>query len=565
MKQSRLLIPTLREAPSERMTISHQLLIQAGFIRQTTKGSYAYLPLAHRVIEKIKRIIQEEFKKIDVMEMTLPTLVASELWENSRESEKSDIFRLKDSSQQEYLLGVSHEEELTELIHAEVSSSEQLPLSLYQIQMKLLDNEQPYCGLLHSREFINCEVYSFHESEESLEGQYRQFERAYREILKRCELECISVLGKDSYLNQDTREFIVLSDCGDKTICVSTESDYAANLEMATSLYTSKKSHATYLELEKVATPNQKTIQEVAHFLDVTLQKMIKSYFYMIDNQPILVLLRGDHQLNLVKLQNYLEIEKLREGTEVEAKQFFNASFTSISPIGASPEVKIYADLYVQDLVNAVVRSNEVGYYFIHVNPNRDFHPEAYADFRLVQKGDISPDGFGELVFHQGIELGRLLKVGSYFSEKIGATVANNEHQQVPVLMGRFQIGVSRLMATIVESHSDETGIFWPKEIAPFDIHLLQMDMEDDYQQSLVKEIHEAMIALGYEVLIDDREEQLEIKLAEADLIGCPIRITIGKKATDGIVEIKIKKTGAMLEVRKEELASTLRILLNEE
>lgn len=568
MKQSKLLIPTLREIPAEAEAISHQLLIRAGFIRQAANGIYIYLPLAHRVIEKMKGIIREEFKKINAAELSMPTLIPKELLEASGRYERcgDSLYRLQDRNQKEYLLSSSHEELFTELIRSEISSYKRLPLNLYQIQRKYQDEKKARFGLLRSRESISCDSYSFHATEESLDLQYRQYEQTYREIFKRCELDCKSVLGSSRAIGStDSKEFIAMSEIGEHTICVSNESDYAANRDMATSLYTSKKSHASYLELEKVATPNQRTIQEVAHFLDVLPQRIIKSLFYMADEQPILVLLRGDHEVNLVKVRSLLQTVVLREGTEEEAQIFFGASFDSIGPVGISDKIKVYADLYVQDLVNVVSGANETDFHWINVNPNRDFKPELYADFRLVQEGDLSPDGKGEIVFKKGIEIGHILKLGSYYSEKLGATVSDENDQQFPVLMGSYEISISRLLAAIVEQHSDDSGISWPKEIAPFDLHLLQMDMQDEYQSQLTEEIRQTMTKSGYEVLVDDRKERAGIKFVEADLIGCPIRITVGKKAVEGIVEIKIKKTDAMLEVRKEELVSTLHILLHEE
>lgn len=352
---------------------------------------------------------------------------------------------------------------------------------------------------------------------------------------------------------------------GEDVICSSTESDYAANREMATSLYTSKKSHATFLEKEKVATPNVHTIREVSELLEVAPEKMIKSLFFMANEQPILALMRGDHELNIVKLKNYLGSQTLREGTQEEAQQIFGASFGSLGPVDVPEEVQIFADLYVQDLVNSIAGANEDNYHFINVNAGRDFKVTEYVDLHLVQEGDLSPDGAGEIVFHRGIEIGHIFKLRTYYSEKMDARITDETGTKLPVLMGSYGIGVSRLLATIAEQHSDDTGITWPREIAPFDVHLLQMDMGDDYQAHLTSEVELALQVAGYEVLTDDRAERPGVKFVEADLIGCPIRITVGKKAVEGIVEIKIRKTGAAIEVRKEELTSTLSILLSTE
>lgn len=568
MKQSKLLIPTLREIPSEADIRSHQLLVRAGFIRQVSSGIYMYLPLAHRVIEKIKKIIREEFEKINAVEMTMPILLPKELWKESGryDSYGDALYRLEDRKQREYILSPTHEEIFTELVRNEIFSYKDLPLNLYQIQNKYRDEIRPRFGLLRSREFLMCDGYSFHSSEESLEAQYRQYEQAYREIFTRCDVVFKSVLGDSGSMGgKESKEFMAISEVGEDIICSSTESDYAANREMATSLYASKKSHATFLEKEKVATPNTHTIQEVTELLAIGPEKIIKSLFFMADEQPILILMRGDHELNLVKLKNYLGKQTLREGSAEEAQQIFGASFGSIGPVNVSDEVRIFADLYVQDLVNSVSGANEDGYHFINVNASRDFKVTEYVDLHLVQEGDLSPDGAGEIIFHRGVEIGHIFKLRTYYSEKMNAMVADETGTDIPVLMGCYGIGVSRLLATIAEQHSDDTGISWPKEIAPFDVHLLQMDMTDDYQANLTEEVETALQLVGYEVLTDDRKERPGIKFVEADLIGCPIRITIGKKAVEGVVEIKIKKTGAAIEVRKEELATTLSILLSTE
>lgn len=568
MKQSKLLIPTLRETPSEADIRSHQLLVRAGFIRQVSSGVYMYLPLAHRVIEKIKKIIHEEFAKINAVEMTMPILLPKELWEESGRyaSYGEALYRLEDRNQREYILSPTHEEIFTELIGNEIFSYKDLPLNLYQIQNKYRDEIRPRFGLLRSREFLMCDGYSFHSSEESLEIQYRQYEQAYREIFTRCEIVFKSVLGDSGAMGgKDSKEFLAISEVGEDVICSSTESDYAANREMATSLYTSKKSHATFLEKEKVTTPNVHTIREVSELLEVAPEKIIKSLFFMADEQPILALMRGDHELNIVKLKNYLGSQTLREGTQEEAQQIFGASFGSLGPVGVPEEVRIFADLYVQDLVNSITGANEDNYHFINVNASRDFKVTEYVDLHLVQEGDLSPDGAGEIVFHRGIEIGHIFKLRSYYSEKMDARITDETGTKLPVLMGSYGIGVSRLLATIAEQHSDDTGITWPREIAPFDVHLLQMDMEDDYQAHLTSEVELALQVAGYEVLTDNRAERPGVKFVEADLIGCPIRITVGKKAVEGIVEIKIRKTGAAIEVRKEELPSTLSILLSTE
>ncbi|WP_206857148.1 proline--tRNA ligase [Candidatus Enterococcus mangumiae] len=567
MRQSKMLIPTLREVPNDAEVLSHQILLRAGYIRQVSAGIYSYLPLANRVLEKLKTIMREEFEKIGAVEMLMPALLPAELWQESGRYETygPNLYRLKDRNDRQMILGPTHEETFTELIRDEVNSYKKLPLNLYQIQAKYRDEKRPRFGLLRGREFIMKDAYSFHASQESLDETYKDYEKAYTEIFKRCGLEFRAIIGDGGAMGgKDSKEFMAISEIGEDTICYSTESDYAANLEMATSYYVPKKSHETQLEMEKKETPNVKTIDEVAAFFDVQPQKIIKSVLFTADEQPVLVLVRGDHEVNDVKLKNFLGADFLEEATEDEAKKYLGADFGSVGPIGVSEDVKVYADRHVQDLANAIAGANETGYHYINVNPERDFNVLAYEDLRFVQEGDPSPDNNGVLAFTRGIEIGHIFKLGTRYSESMGATVLDENGREKHVIMGCYGIGVSRLLSAIVEQNADENGINWPKGIAPFDLHVVQMNLKDEFQTNLTNEVEKAMNEAGYQVLVDDRNERAGVKFADSDLIGCPIRITIGKKAVDGIVEVKIKKTGEMVEVRKDELVNTLPILLNQ-
>lgn len=567
MRQSKMLIPTLREVPNDAEVLSHQILLRAGYIRQVSAGIYSYLPLANRVLEKLKTIMREEFEKIGAVEMLMPAILPAELWQESGRYETygPNLYRLNDRNDRQMILGPTHEETFTELIRDEVNSYKKLPLNLYQIQAKYRDEKRPRFGLLRGREFIMKDAYSFHASQESLDETYKDYEKAYTEIFKRCGLEFRAIIGDGGAMGgKDSKEFMAISEIGEDTICYSTESDYAANLEMATSYYVPKKSHETQLEMEKKETPDVKTIEEVAAFFDVQPQKIIKSVLFTADEQSVLVLVRGDHEVNDVKLKNFLGADFLEEATEEEAKNYLGADFGSVGPIGVAEEVKVYADRHVQDLANAIAGANETGYHYINVNPERDFNVLAYEDLRFVQEGDPSPDNNGVLAFTRGIEIGHIFKLGTRYSESMGATVLDENGREKHVIMGCYGIGVSRLLSAIVEQNADENGIHWPKGIAPFDLHVVQMNLKDEFQTNLTNEVEKAMNEAGYQVLVDDRNERAGVKFADSDLIGCPIRITVGKKAVDGIVEVKIKKTGEMVEVRKEELVNTLPILLNQ-
>lgn len=568
MKQSKMLIPTLRETPNEAEVVSHQLLLRGGFIRQVSAGMYSYLPLANRVLEKIKTIMREEFDEIDAVECLMPALLPAELWQESGRYETYGplLMKLQDRHGRDYILGPTHEETFTDLIRNEVKSYKKLPLSLYQIQTKYRDEKRPRSGLLRGREFIMKDGYSFHANEASLDETYHLYEEAYNRIFERCGLNFRSIIGDGGAMGgSDSKEFMALSAIGEDTICYSTDSDYAANLEMATSLYEPNPSHETVKELEKVATPNVCSIEEVANFLSISSETIIKSVLFIADEEPVLVLVRGDHEVNDVKLKNYLGADFLEPATPEQAEALFKASFGSVGPVNVPEQVKVYADRYVADMENAVVGANETGFHFLNANPGRDFEPIAYEDLRFVKEGDPSPDGEGTIKFTKGIEIGHIFKLGTRYSESMNATVLDENGRAIPVIMGCYGIGVSRLISAIVEQNADEFGMNWPEEIAPFNVHVIPVNVKNDEQRLLAEELSQTLTASGYEVLVDDRKERAGVKFADSDLIGIPVRVTVGKKASEGIVEVKLRQSGETIEVKKEELINTIRILLHPE
>ena len=568
MKQSKLLIPTLREIPSDTEGSSQTLLLRAGYIRQIAGGVYGYLPLANRVLEKIKKIIREEFEKIDAFEMSLPTLIPSELEQEApcSNSKMEEFFRLSDRSDKEYSLGYAREEIVTKIVAKEITSYKRFPMNLFQFQTEFRDEKRPRYGLLRSREFLVSDAYSFHVTEENLSEVYEKYAQALTRIFERCGLSFQRVNGDSGLLGgYDAKGFMIISEIGKTTLCFSDTSDYVSERQCATSLYTSKKSHESLLELEEIETPNCRTIMETAEFLELSPQKFIKSVFFMADETPLLVLVRGDDEVSQLKVMRKGNFCSLREGTEEEARTYLEADLDSIGPVLLPENVKVYADLYVKDLANAIVGAKKSGFHLKNVNPGRDFQPDDFDDFRLVQKGDLSPDGKGVLQFKQGYEVGHIFKLGQRYSEKLEADILNENGERVPLLIGCYSIGISSLLAACVEQGSDENGIIWSEEIAPFAIHVVQMSMEESEQTELTKSVEEDLIKAGYQVLVDDRKERAGVKFVDADLIGCPTRLTIGKKAREGIVEIKLRKTGDTVEVRKEDLVSTLHILLNHE
>lgn len=568
MKQSKLFAPTLREVPNEADVLSHQMLLRGGYIRQTASGIYSYLPLAKRVIDKIKAIIREELDRIDATEMDMPVLLPVELWEESGRYETygPDLMTMTDRHDREFILGPTHEETFTALIRDEVKSYKKLPLNLYQIKEKFRDEKRPRSGLLRGREFIMKDAYSFHATQESLDEVYHQYELAYQRIFERCGLEYRGIIADSGSMGgKDSKEFMAISEIGEDTIVYSTESDYAANIEKATNYYVPSTSKEAEKDLEKVQTGEAHSMDEVAQALDVDVTRTIKAMLFMADEQPVMVLVQGNDEVNEAKLASFLGAGQLEVATDQQAQQYIGANFGNVGPIHLSDEVKLYADRYIADMSNAVCGANEEGYHYINVNPGRDFEPLEYVDLRTVREGEMSPDGQGTLKFAKGIEIGHIFKLGTRYSEAMGATVLDQNGKSVPVIMGCYGIGVSRLVSAIVEQNADETGIAWPKAIAPYDIHLIPVNAKDEDQMAMAEALQTELENHGYHVLVDDRRERAGVKFADADLMGLPIRVTIGKKAKEGIVELKLTQTKETLEVRKEEVASNIDILFKEQ
>lgn len=568
MKQSKLLIPTLKEVPSDAEAISHQLMLRGGYIKQITAGMYAYLPLAYRVLRNIEAIIREEMENIDAAEMLVPAALPAELWQQTGRYETygPNLFKFQDRHERDFILGPTHEETFTTIVRDAVKTYKKLPITLYQIQTKYRDENRPRFGLLRGREFIMKDAYSFHAEEESLDKTFRDMDSAYTNVFNRVGLNFRSIIGDAGAMGgNNSKEFMAIAPIGEDTVVYSDESDYAANLEMAQNKRTMPKSHETLGELQKVATPGAKTIDEVAEFLGSSADREIKTLLFIADEKPVVVLMHGNDEVNEVKLKNYLSCDFLRPAEEDEARKYLGAGFGSLGPVGVSEEIEILADLDVENMANASVGANEDGFHYLNANLGRDFSVTHFADLRTVQEGEISPDGKGHLKFTRGIEIGHIFKLGTRYSKDLDAVVLDENGRQLPIIMGCYGIGVSRLLSAIVEQHSDENGIVWPRSIAPFDVHVIPVNVKKEEQVELSEKVTELLENAGYKVLVDDRKERPGVKFADSDLIGIPARITVGKKAVEGIVEIKLRRTGETLEVKLDELLNSLQILLKEE
>ncbi|MGG7618887.1 proline--tRNA ligase [Bacillus coreaensis] len=564
MKQSMTLIPTLREVPADAEIKSHQLLLRAGFVRQNASGIYSYLPMAQRVLKKIETIVREEMDNAGAVELLMPALQQAELWQESGRwyTYGPELMRLHDRHTREFALGATHEEVITSLVRDEVKSYKRLPLTLYQIQTKFRDEKRPRFGLLRGREFIMKDAYSFHSSQESLDEVYDRLFTAYSNIFSRCGLDFRAVIADSGAMGgKDTHEFMVLSDVGEDTIAYSDTSNYAANIEMAPVVNTYEKSDESQKEMEKVLTENKKSIEEVVGFLNVDSSKCIKSLLFKVDDQYVLVLVRGDHEVNDIKLKNLYAASVVELATPEETKEILGCSIGSLGPVGVN-KVEIVADPAVQAIVNGVCGANEENHHFINVNAEKDFSVTKYADIRFIQEGDLSPDGQGKIVFAKGIEVGHVFKLGTRYSEAMNATYLDENGKSQPMIMGCYGIGVSRTLAAVAEQFNDDNGLVWPAQIAPFKVHLIPINLKDEAQAKLASDLYEQLKAQGLEVLMDDRAERPGVKFADSDLIGLPVRVTVGKKAAEGIVELKVRKTGEMLEVHKDDLLQTIAGLL---
>ena len=565
MKQSMMLIPTLREVPADAEITSHQLLLRAGFMRQNASGIYSYLPLAKRVLQKVEQIVREEMESAGAVELLMPALQQAELWQESGRwyTYGPELMRLHDRNNREFALGATHEEVITSLVRDEVKSYKRLPLNLYQIQTKFRDEKRPRFGLLRGREFIMKDGYSFHSSNESLDETYDKVFQAYSNIFSRCGLNFRAVIADSGAMGgKDTHEFMVLSDVGEDTIAYSDTSNYAANIEMAPAVTHYEKSNESLKDMEKVLTENQKTIANVSNFLAVTEQQCIKSLLFKVDEQFVLVLVRGDHEVNDIKLKNLYNAGTVELAEAEETIKVLGCSVGSLGPVAVSG-VEVIADHAIKEIVNGVCGANEEDYHFMNVNPDRDFSVDRYEDLRFIKEGDPSPDGQGSILFTKGIEVGHVFKLGTRYSEAMNAVYLDENGKAKPFIMGCYGIGVSRTMAAVAEQCNDEKGLIWPVSVAPFDLHLIAINMKDEKQSDLAEKLYAEFKQNRLAVLFDDRNERPGVKFADSDLIGLPIRITVGKKANEGIVEVKVRKTGEMFEVHYSELFAKISSLLS--
>lgn len=570
MKQSKILIPTKKEAPSDAEALSHVMMERAGYIYQISSGVWSYLPLAYRVIRKVKGIIREEMEKAGAFQMETPSMLPADLWQQTGRYEAygDTLFKFKDRNDREYILGPTDEEAMTEILRDSIKSYKKLPLVVYQITDKFRDEPRPRYGILRGKEFSMLDGYSFSADQKGLDEAYDLQAQAYRNIFDRAGLNYKVILADSGTIGGDnSQEFSAPAKVGEDVI-VYTDGGYAANIEKATSKFTGVQQTAALVELAKKPTPGAHTVDEACETLGVDQGQMLKSMLFMAkmgedDYQPVMVLMRGNDEVNETKVTNAIDCEELELASEEDTQKYLGAHPGSLGPVGVGEEVKILADNYVKVLVNMACGANDDGFHYVNANIDRDFRVDEFGDFRNVQEGELAPDGY-PIKFTNGIEIGHIFKLGTGYSEKLGAKVLDENGRQVNMIMGCYGIGVTRLLSAVAEQNADENGLVWPDSIAPFDVHVIPVNAKKDDQMAMANDLEGQLTAAGYEVLVDDRKERAGVKFADADLIGIPLRVTIGKKAADGIVEVKIRKTGETIEVKQEELVNTVGILLKQ-
>ena len=569
MRASELFAPTLREVPAEAEVVSHQLLLRAGFIRRDAAGVYTYLPLATRVLKKINSIVREEMDRYGGQELQMPIIQGAELWQESGRWDVygPELFRLKDRHNRDFALGPTHEEIITALVRGEVNSYKQLPLLLYQIQNKYRDERRPRFGLLRGREFIMKDLYSFDRDEAGLQESYDKMYQAYTQVFQRCGLRFRPVEADSGAIGgSSSHEFMVLADSGEATIlfCEGENCGYAANVEKAALTGKTPVSDEAKLPMEEKPTPGAHTVEEVAAFFDVSPQRIIKTLLYETETEVVAVLVRGDRDVNEIKLANVLGCLHLKLAGAAAVEDYTGARVGFAGPVKLE-KLKIIADPEVTVLVNAVAGANKDDTHLINVNPERDFATDIVADVRLVQAGEPCPRCGAPLAEARGIEVGQVFKLGDKYSKALGATYLDEAGKKQLIVMGCYGIGVSRTMAAAIEQNHDENGIIWPLAIAPYQVVIVPVSMKDQSQVDLAESVYQRLVAAGIEVVLDDRQERAGVKFKDADLIGYPLRLTIGAKAVaDSQVEVRVRRTGVMAPAPLDDLENILRDTLRQ-
>jgi prolyl-tRNA synthetase len=544
MRFSKMFLPTLREAPAEAEIISHQLMLRAGMIRKLASGIYSFLPLGIRGLKKVEQIIREEMDSIGAQELLMPALLPAESYRESGRWDVfgSEMFRLKDRSNRDFCLGPTHEELFTETVKSSVRSYRGLPLILYQIQNKYRDEIRPRFGVMRSREFIMKDAYSFDRNSEELESSYEKMREAYRRIFERIGLD-YKVVEADSGVmgGSGSQEFMVTSGAGESVIAYCEACGYAASDEKASCVPAAPTASEVVRPPEKIFTPDVRTIEDLSAFLGCGADKLDKTLIYKADNTFVAAMVRGDREINETKLRNILGCSELMLADSENVCAITGAEVGFAGPVGL--KVRIIADHEVALTKNLIVGANETNYHLKNVNIGRDFQAEVH-DIRKITAEDTCPHCGEKLKISGGIEVGHIFKLGTKYSGPLGCSYLDEAGNERPMVMGCYGIGVSRLLAAIIEQNYDENGIIWPMSVSPYQVIIVPVNVKDEIVMKTAEDLYEKLIKAGVEAVIDDRNERAGVKFKDADLIGIPVRINVGKTATEGLVEYKHRRTG---------------------
>lgn len=554
MRMSNMLIATLREVPAEAEIASHQLMLRAGLIRKMASGIYNHLPLGVKVLKKVEDIVREEMDNAGAQELLCSAVIPAELWQESGrwDAYGAEMFRVKDRNQRDFCLGPTHEEVFTNIVKNEIKSYKQLPLNLYQIQTKYRDETRPRFGVMRSREFIMKDAYSFDKDQAGLDIAFDKMHDAYVKIFNRCGLDAKCVEADSGAIGgSNSAEFMVKSEVGEDDVVFCTECNYAANIEKAEA----KAEIAEPEELvamERVSTPDSRTIEEVSEFLKVSPKKTVKTLIYNVDGKLVGVLVRGDREVNEVKVANAANASAdIELASHEEVLRATGAETGFAGPVGLKVDL-LLVDEEVSRMYNMVTGANETGFHLTGVNYGREFEG-VVGDFRNVEEGEVCPKCDGKVTIARGTEVGHIFKLGTKYSEAMNAKFIDEDGKEKPFIMGCYGIGVTRTVASIIEQHHDENGIIWPLEVAPYHVSVVAVNSKDEDQMRIATEIYEELKSMGVEALLDDRKERAGVKFKDSELMGIPMRITVGKKISDGEVEFKLRTGGENETIKIEE------------
>lgn len=571
MKMSKFYMPTLRENPADAEIESHKLLLRAGMIRKSASGIYSYLPLGYRTIRKIENIVREEMDNFGAQEILMSALQPREIWEDSGRwaTFGPEMFKLKDRNSREFCLGPTAEEYFTTLIKGEIKSYKQLPLNIYQIQTKYRDEKRPRFGINRAREFLMKDAYSFDVDEKAMEEAYMNMWRSYEAVFDRLKLDYKIVAGDSGAMGgNSSHEFIALSEIGEGVIFYSEDSDFAATDEKAKVVYNVDDSTIQELPIEKVTTPNCKTIEEVATYLEVPESHCAKAIDLMVEGNPVLVIIPGDRELNMAKLISYLEVPEhdifMMNDEEISERLNSTPGFTG--PTDSIPEdVRVLIDSRVTKMVNVVIGANEENTHYRYANFKRDFNGEVVEDLLMIQDGDVDPVTGSVLKSARGIEVGNIFQLGKKYSESLDAKFLDENGKEKHFYMGSYGIGITRSVTAVVEQNHDDRGIVWPLVVAPYHAIVTIVNTKDEVQNELGNKIYNELISKGVEVLLDDRKERAGVKFNDRDLIGIPLRITVGKGASENIVEYSTRKEMENINISSEEAVENIINMVSKE